>query len=127
MVTILLVDDDPKTEAMINLVLNTSYNQNFELLGVARSEKEAKEMIVFFKPQILILGDMIKNLTLPKLLPLNYVCFAEYKFVVAENKDYAYDCLKYGVQDYLLKPLTASSFEKALLPFRKDIPVDEKE
>lgn len=121
----LLVDDDDDA-VKETLRLFESF-PDFFCIGIARSKSEAMDKILELQPQMVFLevsGKSKKSdLSLCIISDLyQYINVLPYFVVHTATTKFAFDALKAGVSDYLLKPLTAFELRKTLLRFDRTAP-----
>lgn len=108
MYKVLLVDDEPYAIEGLRTMYNWEKN-NFSVCGVASDGKTALEYINYYNPDL-----VITDIKMPELDGLQLIQYAtevmktNAKFIILsgyDNFSFAQAALKYGVCDYLLKPL----------------------
>ncbi|AJH00689.1 two-component system response regulator [Clostridium beijerinckii] len=130
-----IVVEDEKLIAK-NIIKNIyRANENFEVIGTASNGKEALELIESFLPNI-----VLTDICMPVMdgLELSKFIFEKYPFIhcviISGHSDFSYakTAIRYGVSDYLLKPInlgelttTLDTIEKNLLANQNDFKVDE--
>ncbi|QEE49319.1 response regulator [Flavobacterium alkalisoli] len=100
--------------------------------GVASSKDEAVNKILELQPSLVFLEVSPKNkksqLSLSIITELHqYIDTLPYFVVTTSNTKFAYDAIKAGVSDYLLKPLNHFELRKALLRFEKTSPAASRD
>lgn len=100
--------------------------------GVASSKDEAVNKILELQPSLVFLEVSPKNkksqLSLSVITELHqYVDRLPYFVITTATTKFAYDAIKAGVSDYLLKPLNHFELRKALLRFEKTSPVASRD
>lgn len=125
----LIIDDSPES---IKETLNRfeSFPEYF-CVGTATNTEEAVNNILQLQPQLVFLEIKPKSqnssLSLAIINNLHqYLNALPYFIVLTEKTDYAYEAIKAGVSDYLLKPLTHIDLMKCLLKFQKMNPDYQK-
>jgi len=130
-----IVVEDEKLIAK-NIVKNIyRANDNFEVIGTASNGKEALELIETLLPNV-----VFTDIRMPIMdgLELSNLIFDKYPFIhcviISGHSDFSYakTAIRYGVSDYLLKPInlgelttTLSEIEKNLLANQKNFKVTE--
>ena len=120
---VLLVDDEPMIlKGMEEGIPWEKYG--FEVAGTASNGKEAWEIIQNNRPDVLISDirmPFMNGLELVKLLKENYI---KMKVILVSGYDefeYAQEAIRYGVSEYLLKPLSMPQVEELLNNIHKEI------
>ncbi|MCT4598315.1 MAG: response regulator [Vallitalea sp.] len=116
MLKLILVDDEIAIRTGLCKVINWD-EYGIEIVGLASDGKEALEMIIETKPDIIISDirmpvmsgiDMLKNL---KKMNLN----AKVIFISGYNDfEYVKQGIKYGIENYLLKPIDKEELEQTI-------------
>lgn len=93
-------------------------------VGVAKNKEEAVNKILDLNPKIILLEIAPKNkksnLSLSVITELHqYTSVLPFFIALTTSPKLAYDAIKAGVSDYLLKPLNPYELRKALLKFEK--------
>jgi two-component system, response regulator YesN len=89
----------------------------FIVVGAAQNGKQALEMVENFSPDLLftdIRMPVVDGLELLKSVTLNYPYIKTVVISGYSEFEYAKQAIKYGVNDYLLKPLELEELRKAL-------------
>ncbi len=112
MITAIIIDDEYGARVTLLAMLN-QFCVNVQVLGEAESAKEARELIIKVKPDLVFLDirmpfengfDLIES--------LNKFDF-RIIFTTAFN-NYALKAIKYSALDYLLKPININELQKAV-------------
>ncbi|ALB45148.1 response regulator transcription factor [Clostridium beijerinckii] len=130
-----IVVEDEKLIAK-NIIKNIyRANENFEVIGTANNGREALELIETLLPNI-----VFTDIRMPIMdgLELTKLIFEKYPFIhcviISGHSDFSYarTAIRYGVSDYLLKPInlgelttTLSNIEKILLASQNDFNISE--
>jgi two-component system LytT family response regulator len=114
--------------------LNTESLQRFEnfpeyfCVGIAVNKDEAINKILELKPQLVFLEINPKvesDLSLAVITELyRYINVLPAFIVLADTREFAYDALKLGAFDYLLKPVNNDDLRKCLFRFIKQSPAE---
>lgn len=125
----IIVDDDAENTAQV-LSLFESFPEYF-CVGVVISSDDAINKILDLQPNIVILEPDSKksksDLSLSIITALyQYIDVLPHIIVLTATQKFAYDALKAGVNDYLLKPLNIYELKKSLLRFKKSSQVVKK-
>ncbi|AXG73048.1 DNA-binding response regulator [Flavobacterium arcticum] len=96
--------------------------------GIATNKDEAINKILELEPQIVFIEVASKKrgskLSLSIISDLyQFLDILPYFVVLTSTPKYAFDAIKAGVSDYLLKPLSTMELRKTLLKFQKTNPV----
>ncbi len=96
--------------------------------GIATNKEEAVNKILELEPQIVFIEVASKKrgskLSLSIISDLyQFLDILPYFVVLTSTPKYAFDAMKAGVSDYLLKPLSTIELRKTLLKFQKTNPV----
>ncbi|HEX7715377.1 MAG TPA: response regulator [Bacillota bacterium] len=92
-------------------------DSGFVVVGAAQNGKQALEMIEEFSPDLLLTDirmPVIDGLELLKNVALNYPYIKTIVISGYSEFEYAKHAIKYGVHDYLLKPLEPEELRKTL-------------
>ncbi len=127
MITTLLVEDDPLfIESIRDMLLDIG--ANIQLLDTCSTLRQAREAILKYNPQLLLLDvelpdgnslDLLNNLD-----EANQGIF-EVIFITAFDQ-YALEAIKKDAADYLLKPFTKTELIKALQKVEKRLQIYER-
>lgn len=116
MYKVIIVDDEPKVSELIkNLIFWDDLN--LELMGIAKDGISAYEMIKKFSPDIVITDIRMPGYNGIELIKkvkefntnIDFIIISGYQYF-----DYAHNAIKYGVKDYLLKPLNKTEINETL-------------
>lgn len=116
MVKVIVAEDE---ELILNHIIKNiqQIDLEFVIVGAAQNGKQALEMIEEFSPDLLLTDirmPVIDGLELLKNVALNYPYIKTIVISGYSEFDYAKQAIKYGVNDYLLKPLELEELRKAL-------------
>lgn len=122
----LIVDDDAESTALV-LSLFESFPEYF-CVGVVTGHDDAINKILDLQPNLVFLDPDPKSnkstLSLSVVTSLyQYIDTLPHFIVLTNTKQSAYDAMKAGVTDYLLKPLDNYELKKSLLRFKKGLKV----
>jgi Response regulator containing CheY-like receiver domain and AraC-type DNA-binding domain len=104
---ILIADDEPKVGRLVRELIHWD-KLGLELAGICQDGQKALDLIHSEKPNIVITDirmptvsglDLIRLISEEKL-PVHFIVISGYRYF-----EYAHTALKYGVEDYLLKPI----------------------
>jgi two-component system LytT family response regulator len=119
----LVVDNDEENGKETSKKINEF--SEFYCIGTAIDTIEAVNKVLEFHPQLvfLTLGDNSKpNKSFALIAQLNqYLNILPYFICIADNQEFAFDAIKFGVLDYLLRPLEEPELRKCLFRFKKKI------
>jgi two-component system, LytTR family, response regulator len=118
----LIVDDDAEYPAQI-LNLFESY-PDFFCVGIATGHEDAINKILDLQPDIVILepgGKQSKNgLSFSVITDLyQYIDNLPHFIIHTDSTKHAYDAIRAGADDYIVKPLNAIDLRKSILKFKK--------
>jgi two-component system response regulator YesN len=122
MIKILIVDDEINICKLIKHLIEWD-KMNLELVGIAHSGNEAYNMVLQSKPDIIITDIKMNGMDGLELIrkikeiddSIKYIIISGYK-----SFNYAYTAIKYGVVDFLLKPIKKIELNRALQELIKD-------
>ena len=126
---VLLVDD----ESMILRGMEEGISWKdfgFEVIGTASNGQEAWEMIQNERPDVLISDirmPFMNGLELVKTLNENYIKMKVILVSGYDDFEYAQTAIRYGVQEYLLKPISMPQMEKLLKRMHQEITTEIEE
>ena len=120
----LLVDE---AESLRDTLVEFEGFPEYFCAGTASSKEEAVNKILELQPSLVFIEVSPKskknNLSLSIITELyQFIDSLPYFIVITSTTRYAYDAIKSGVGDYLLKPLNHFDIRKALLKFEKTSP-----
>lgn len=114
-----IIAKDPKTRGAIeNLFLSLP---SWKIEFLVEEYDEALNQLLKTSPQLLLMDlDTSIDRTFPFLQELEQYHRAPPRVIgISSTKDFAYEAIKQGLSDYLLKPLNELSLRKAILNFEK--------
>ncbi|WP_195265504.1 response regulator [Clostridium sp. 1001275B_160808_H3] len=128
MLKVLIIDDEPYVREGLKHVINWREN-GFEICGEAADGDEGYSKILGLKPDIILI-----DIQMPGKLGLDIIKdFKESgikgKFIVISgysNFEYAQKAIKYGVKEYLLKPIDEDELLEIALKLKKEIEEEKK-
>jgi len=124
-IRVLIVDDEPAARRRLERLL--SEEEDIELVGQARSGKEALAQLKDLKPDLVFLDIQMPVMTgLDVLRNMGAEAMPAVIFVTAYDQ-YAVKAFELAALDYLLKPFDDERFEKALERARNTISHEPKE
>lgn len=107
MFKLLIVDDEPIAVRSIEFMLNKNFD-NIEIVGTARSGKDAIEKVYETHPEIIIMDINMPGINGIDAMKQIRGSNPGVKFIVAsafDYFDYAVESVALGVEEYLLKPI----------------------
>lgn len=128
MYRVLIVDDEPIAVQSIEFVLNKNFN-NINIVGTARSGKDAIEKIYETHPEIIFMDINMPGINGIESMKQIRIKLPEVKFIVIsafDYFDYAVESVALGVEEYLLKPVKESKLVEIVAKIINDIE-EEKE
>ena len=116
MLKILIADDEDRVCRLIEKLIDWEH-LDISLVATAANGIEELELIQKYEPDIVITdirmpgmdGLQVIERVVQLELPVNFIVVSGYK-----QFEYAYNALKYGVEDYLLKPIHKEELNKIL-------------
>ena len=123
---ILIVEDDPKIRMGISRLI-TSHTHH-TVVGEAKNGKEGLEMISRYHPQLVISDIRMPVMDGLEMLQESVRLGNHCHFVILSGYsefEYAQTALRYGVDDYLLKPLAPEDVTELLNKIQKKIEKEE--
>lgn len=131
MLTAIIVEDEYNVGLLIKALVNWK-ELKINLIGILDNGKDGLDFICSSKPDI-----VITDIRMPKLDGLEMIqktsdLGLHTKFIVISGYrhfEYAHNAIKYGVEDYILKPINKNELNKALIKIRneKRYEVEQKE
>lgn len=116
MLKLLIVDDEYLSIESIKLIID-KYIEDIEIVGTAKSGREAIEKAVQLKPDVIFMDIKMPGINGIEAIKQIKNINNNTKFVMItayEYFDYAKEAINLGVHDYILKPLTKSKIIKTL-------------
>ena len=116
MFRVLIVDDEPRICSMVTRLIEWE-ELGLESVGTANNGLDAVRLINEEKPDIVIMDMQIPGLTGLEVIEKYYDKDDAPNFIVISGYrefDYAQKALRFGVEDYLLKPLKKTDLNHAL-------------
>lgn len=116
MLKLLIADDEYLSIESIKLIID-KYVEDIEIVGTAKSGREAIEKAVQLKPDVIFMDIKMPGINGIEAIRQIKNINTNTKFVMItayEYFDYAKEAINLGVHDYILKPLTKSKIIKTL-------------
>jgi two-component system response regulator YesN len=116
MYKVLIADDEAKVVELIKKLICWEVLK-LEIVGVAHNGIEAMEKINRFEPDIVITDIRMPGCDGLELIKETKMKFPNIDFIIVsgyQHFDYAHNAIKYGVKDYLLKPLNKDEINRTL-------------
>lgn len=116
MYKVLIADDEVKVVQLIKSLIKWEALK-LELVGVAHDGIEAMDKINVLKPDIVITDIRMPGYNGLELIEATKRHYPETDFIIIsgyQHFDYAHNAIKYGVKDYLLKPLNEDEINRTL-------------
>lgn len=118
----LIIDDDAEYSAQVLSIFESF--PDFFCVGIATSHQDAVNKILDLQPDLVVLepaGKLNKsNLSFSVITDLyQYIDNLPWIIVHTATTKLAYDAIKAGATDYILKPLESLELRKSLLKFKK--------
>jgi DNA-binding LytR/AlgR family response regulator len=126
--TYIIIDDDPESVLRTKTIASEFSELNF--IASADNYADGVNLILEHTPKLLFLEidptDKTSNLSLQLINGLLMYLKELPKIVITtKKKDFAFDCIKYEITDYLLKPLLVIDFVKLIHKLNKTNTEDE--
>lgn len=128
MYRVLIVDDEPIAVQSIVYMLTKNFN-NIDIVGTARSGKDAIEKIYETHPEIIFMDINMPGINGIESMKQIRMKNSNVKFIVIsafDYFDYAVESVAIGVEEYLLKPVKETKFVETVAKILDDIE-EEKE
>ena len=122
-VRLMIVDDEPLVRALIRESLDWD-SIGVEIVGEAGSGEETLDILSELKPDILLLDICMSGMSGVELAEAVVRIAPGTHIVVISGHDtfqYVQQCLRLGVNDYLLKPVNEEQLEKSILAIIRKI------
>jgi two-component system response regulator YesN len=122
-ITLLIVDDEAEIRSGLRSIIPWE-DYNVSVIGTAASGAEALDKIRYYEPDI-----VITDIQMPGMSGLELVERAKKEqfdcsFVILSGYDefeYAKSAIRYGVREYLLKPISIKELTELILTLKEDI------
>lgn len=121
MLKAIIADDEKKVCQMIQKLIDWG-SLGYEIVGIAHSGPDAYDLIDTCRPDVVITDirmpgfggiELVKKIKEKGLSPY-FIIISGYKYF-----EYAHDAIKYGVENYLLKPIDQQELIETLLTIKK--------
>jgi len=119
MMRTVIVDDEEKSGEALRMLLERFFPDDFEVTSMCTNLEEAVRAIQENDPQLVFLDVELKNKKGFELFNMLDNLTGIYVVVTTGHKDYAIEAFKYGVFDFLLKPVSADDLSQTLLRLQK--------
>lgn len=116
MYRVIIADDEPKVSQLIKNLIEWD-NLNLELVATATDGITALELIKKHRPDIVITDIRMPGYDGIELIKYAKEVSPNIDFIIVsgyQHFDYAHNAIKYGVKDYLLKPLNKNEINTTL-------------
>ncbi|MBS5884476.1 MAG: response regulator [Clostridium sp.] len=128
MLKVLIIDDEPYVREGLKHIIDWEEN-GFEICGEAADGDEGYSKILDLKPDIILI-----DIRMPGKLGIDIIKDSKEngvkgKFIVISgysNFEYAQKAIKYGVKEYLLKPIDEDELLEIALKLKKEIEEEKK-
>lgn len=131
MYKLLIVDDEE--EVREGLIQKITWNKfNFEIVGEAKNGREALDIFEDIVPDIVITDismPIMNGLELSEYVRLNYPTVKTVILTGYDDFNYAQQAIRFGVEDYILKPVLPKDIDALLLKLKDklDLEIEHKE
>ncbi|RCX14819.1 two-component system response regulator YesN [Anaerobacterium chartisolvens] len=123
MFKLLIVDDEEEVrEGLVRKIEWSRYN--FEIIGEAQNGREALDIIEENTPDLIITDismPIISGLELCENVQLNYPTVKIVILTGFGDFNYAQQAIRFGVEDYILKPVLPKDIDELLLKFKNKL------
>lgn len=116
MLKVLIADDEPRVGMLVKQLIHWR-EQELECVGMFQDGQRALEGIQQLHPDIVITDIRMPVLSGLELIEKALECDSQIRFIVISGYryfEYAQRAIKYGVQDYLLKPIDEAELNRVL-------------
>lgn len=118
----IIIDDN--SESILKTLAVAARFQNLTFLASASTYDEGLDLILEHRPSIVFLeidpADKSSKLSLLLINELHrYLASIPYVIITSNNKEMAYDAIKYEPLDFLIKPIASNDLRKSLLKLEK--------
>lgn len=116
MLRILIADDEKKIGLLVRELIDWE-GLDLELIGIVQDGREARDIILREEPDIVITDIRMPNLSGLDMIKAVTQAGKKVHFIVISGYryfEYAQTALKYGVEDYLLKPIEEEELNRIL-------------
>jgi two-component system response regulator YesN len=123
MIKIVIVDDESKVCQLLTSLIDWEKN-SMSLQGIASNGRDAVSLILKDKPDIVITDIRMPGIDGLELIRQTRSLQCTTHFIVISGYrqfEYARQALKYGVEDYLLKPISKDDINAVLLKISEEI------
>ncbi len=131
MYKLLVVDDEE--EVRQGLIQKIEWHKyNFEIIGEAQNGREALDIIEEIVPDIIITDismPIMNGLELSEYVRLNYPTIKTVILTGYDDFNYAQQAIRFGVEDYILKPVLPKDIDELLLKLNNklQLEIEQKE
>lgn len=127
MLTVLIADDENKVSLLIKSLIKWE-ELELTLLGILDNGKDAFDFIKDKKPDIVITDIRMPKMDGLELISASKAIWPDIKFILISGYkqfEYAHSAIKYGVEDYLLKPISEEELNISLMRICDEINVSK--
>ena len=128
MLKVLIIDDEPYLREGLKHIVDWKAN-GFEICGEAADGDEGYRKILDLKPDIILLDIQMPGKLGLEILKDERKNGIEGRFIIISgysNFKYAKEAIKYGVKEYLLKPIDEDELLEIALKLKKEIEEENK-
>ena len=121
MLKVIIVDDEIKVCKLIHALIDWN-SLDMEVVGTAHNGIDALDLVKEYRPDIIITDIRMPGYDGLEFIMLSKEVNPQADFIIISGYkqfEYAQDAIKYGVSEYLLKPLKKSDLESTLVRISK--------
>lgn len=118
-IEILIIEDDKRISDIHRRFIEKM--EGFQVIGAANTADEAKDWILSYKPDLILLDVYLPDALGTDLLAIIHLNSPETDIIfitAAAESDIVKKAFRSGVVDYILKPLTFEKFKESLLGYK---------
>lgn len=114
MIKTVIVDDETRSQEALQMLLERFFENEFNIMAICSDLEEAAEAIEIHQPQLVFLDIELKINKGFELFDKVKSLTSMYVIATTGHKGYAIEAFKYGIFDYLLKPISTEDLRHSL-------------